>query len=563
MKSDGILEEIKSRIDIVEFISDYVQLKKSGQNFKGLCPFHSEKTPSFMVSQIKQIFHCFGCGAGGDVVGFMMKHENVSFPEALEYLAKKAGIRLQDSHFSKDRSSGKREQILRLNEEAMRFFEKNLSGSDRASGYLKHRGITEESIKKFCIGYAPGERDSLSRHLKKSGHADTLLAEAGLAVCEGKNCRDIFRDRIIFPIFSLKNDPVAFGGRVMDNSLPKYLNSPETLVFKKSDNLFAIHVAKDEIRKTGYAIIVEGYLDAIVCHQSGFKNAIAPLGTALTSKQLQKLKVLTRSIVLVFDADSAGISAARRSLSVICENDFRAKVMLLPEGEDPDSYLRKNSSADFHKKLAESMTPMEFLIRISRSERSDTVREALAIIALLKDLILADELITELADRSGVHENLLRSEIEKIRTKTVPQPAKVSAQFGKKAHREEHLLLSAAMAFPDKANDILSRLDVEDLRDMTVKSLFCKIISLKGHFHADLLLEEADDQEKVLLTGLLLHPGFDPEHVDRNVNDCLQRIAQIRFEDRRIEALSSEPDDIALHNLLLEEKRKLIRGAHP
>jgi DNA primase len=559
MKSDGILEEIKSRIDIVDFISDYVQLKKSGQNFKGLCPFHSEKTPSFMVSQVKQIFHCFGCGAGGDVVGFLMKHENVSFPEALEYLAKKAGVILRDAHFSKDRASGKREPILRLNEEAMRFFEKNLSTSERAMGYLRNRGITDESVKKFCMGYAPKERDGLSRHLKKAGHADTLLAEAGLAICEGKDCRDVFRDRIIFPIFNLKNDPVAFGGRVMDNSMPKYLNSPETPVFKKSENLFAVQAAKDEIRKTGYAVLVEGYLDAIVCHQSGVRNAVAPLGTALTSKQLQKLKVLTKNVVLVFDADSAGISAARRSLSVICENDFRTKVMLLPEGEDPDSYLRKNSSAAFRKRLAESMTPMEFLIKTSKAPRSDTVREALAIIVLLNDLILADELITELANRSGVHENLLRSEIEKMRTKTT---ARVSAQSGKKSCQEEHLLLSAAVAFPEKACDILSRLDVEDLRDSTVKSLFFKIRGLKGLFHADLLLEEADDPEKVLLTGLLLHPGFDPEHIDRNITDCLQRIAQRRFEDKRIAALSSEPDDVALHDSILKEKRKLIGGAH-
>jgi DNA primase len=562
MKSDGILEEIKSRIDIVDFISDYVQLKKSGQNYKGLCPFHSEKTPSFMVSQVKQIFHCFGCGSGGDVVGFLMKHENVSFPEALEYLAKKAGVTLRDAHFTRDRSSGRREPILRLNEEAMRFFEKNLSSSDRALGYLKNRGITEESIKKFCIGYAPVERDSLSRHLKKSGHADTLLAEAGLAISEGKDCRDIFRDRIIFPIFNLKNDPVAFGGRVMDSSMPKYLNSPETPVFKKSENLFAIQAAKDEIRKTGYAVIVEGYLDAIVCHQSGFKNAIAPLGTALTSKQLQKLKVLTKNVVLVFDADSAGISAARRSLSVICENDFRTKVMLLPEGEDPDSYLRKSSSAAFRKRLAESMTPMEFLLKTSKAARSDTVREALGIVFLLKDLILADELITELADRSGVHENLLRSEIEKMRTKIVSHPARASAHPGKKAYQEEHLLLSALMSFPEKACDILSKLDVEDLRDITVKSLFFKIRELKGLFHADLLLEDADDSEKVLLTGLLLDPGFDPELIDRNIADCLQKIAQRRFEDKRIAALSSEPDDVALHDSILKEKRKLIGGAH-
>ncbi|HMK49324.1 MAG TPA: DNA primase [Thermodesulfovibrionales bacterium] len=560
MKSDGILEEIKSRIDIVEFVSDYVQLKKSGQNYKGLCPFHSEKTPSFMVSQVKQIFHCFGCGAGGDVVGFMMKHEGLSFREAVEYLAKKAGIRIKDAHFAKDAASGKREHILRLNEEAKKYFETSLFSSDRSMAYLRRRGINEESIRRFCIGYAPRDRDGLFRHLKKLGYADTLVAEAGLAVCDGRDCRDIFRDRIIFPIFNLKNDPVAFGGRVMDDSMPKYLNSPETSVFKKGENLFAISVAKEEIRKTGYAIIVEGYLDAIVCHQSGFRNTIAPLGTALTSKQLQKLKVLTKNVVLVFDADSAGIAAARRSLSVISGNDFRAKVMLLPQGEDPDSYLRKSGSSDFRKRLAQSMTPVEFLSKTSKSPKNDTVREILGIISLMKDLILADELMTELADRSGVHENLLRSELEKIRSGTASQSSGTSAHTGKRDFQEEHLLLSAIMAFPEKAGDILPKLEIDDLKDATVKALFSKIKSLGETFCADLLLQDADEPEKVLLTGVLLHPGFDPETIDRNIADCLLRIAQRRFEDRRITAISSEPDDIALHNSLLKEKRKLIRG---
>lgn len=563
MKADKLLEEIKSKIDIVEFISDYVRLKKAGQNYKGLCPFHAEKTPSFMASQVKQIFHCFGCGAGGDVVSFLMKHENISFPEALQYLAQKAGIELRDIHFVKDNSSGKRERIMRLNEEAMRFFMKNLSASERSLKYLKDRGVTEESIKNFRLGYAINERAGMLLHLNKAGHADPLLAEAGLIVADGKGFRDVFRDRIIFPIFNLKNDPVAFGGRVTDNSLPKYLNSPETEAFKKSENLFAISMAKDEIRKSGYAVIVEGYLDAILCHQFGFVNAVAPLGTALTSKQLQKLKALTRNVVIVFDGDKAGVSAARRSLTVICENDFRAKVMLLPEGDDPDSYLRKNGPGLFRKNLAGAMTPVEFLLKTSKSDRTDTAREALGIIALLKDLILADELLSELSDRSGIHENLLRSEIDKIRTKPGKRSAKTGASSGKKANREEHLLLSAAMAFPEKADDILSHLNIDDLRDEALRSLFYKISAMGSHFNTDLLLKEADDAEKVLITGLSLHPGFDPENVDRNISDCLHKIAQRKFEDKRIAALSKGPDDAELHNLLLKEKRKLIGGAHP
>ncbi|MCJ7484300.1 MAG: DNA primase, partial [Thermodesulfovibrionales bacterium] len=343
MKAGGLLEEIKSHIDIVEFISDYVALKKSGQNYKGLCPFHSEKTPSFMVSQTKQIFHCFGCAAGGDVVSFLMKHDNLPFGEALQYLAKKSGLKITDSAFDKN-FSAKRQKILQVNEEAMKFYMGALRQSNTAMAYLEQRGISEDALTTFSIGYAPDQRNTLSLHLKKMGHSDSILMNAGLAVADGKGCRDWFRGRILFPICNMRNDIVAFGGRVMDNALPKYINSPETEIFKKSETLYAINLSKDEIRKKGYALIVEGYLDAIMCHQHGFKNTVAPLGTALTSRHVHKLKSLTNRVVLVFDSDDAGVSAARRSLSILCETDIRAKVLLLPPGEDPDSFLRKTGS---------------------------------------------------------------------------------------------------------------------------------------------------------------------------------------------------------------------------
>ncbi|MDH5203902.1 MAG: DNA primase, partial [Nitrospirota bacterium] len=371
MKSDRLLEEIKYKIDIVEFISDYVNLKKSGQNYKALCPFHPEKTPSFMVSQSKQIFHCFGCGIGGDVVSFLMKHENLSFGEALRYIARKAGIKITDFTVSKDFYE-KRDKILHVNKEAMNYFIKTLNVSEAARAYLKKRGIHEESIHNFCIGYAPDEKDSLFKYLKKMGFSDSLIKDAGLGLSDERGYRDVFRKRIIFPIFNYQNDVVAFGGRVMDSSLPKYLNTPETEVFKKGEALFALNLAKEEIRKKGYAIVVEGYLDAIVCHQYGFKTTVAPLGTALTSsyseqkhqhspdshlqrlhkQHLQWLKPLTGKVVLVFDSDEAGVAAAKRSLSILSECDFRIKILLLPKGEDPDSFLRKNGEQNFKKLLS-------------------------------------------------------------------------------------------------------------------------------------------------------------------------------------------------------------------
>ncbi|MEW6419206.1 MAG: DNA primase [Nitrospirota bacterium] len=559
MKAERLLEEIKSRIDIVDFISDYVQLKKAGQNYKGLCPFHSEKTPSFMVNQAKQIFHCFGCGLGGDVVSFLMKQENLSFGEATRYIAKKAGIKITDLKFDKDLSEN-RERILQINKKAMNFFVSNLKSSESSQAYLKKRGINETSIDIFHIGYATVERDALFKYLKKSGYIDSLIKDAGLAVADGRGYKDVFRGRIIFPIFNYQNDVIAFGGRVMDDSMPKYLNSPETEVFKKGETLFAINLSKDEITKRGYAIIVEGYLDAIACHQHGFKNTVAPLGTALTLRHLQRLKLLTGKVVLVFDSDEAGKSAAKRSLAILCECDFRARVLLLPEGEDPDSFLRKNGSQPFEKMLSNTMTMIEFLLKTSKGDKIDNVREAIGMIANMKDLIIADEMINELADRSKINESALRGELKKIKKRSGLRTAEVLRPARRTLNREEHLLLSAIIAFPEKADDVLSRLNIEDLKDETIMSIFKKIKTSADKLDINSLLNKSDDAEKALITELSLKPGFDLEHVDRNIDDCLRTLVQKRFEERR--RLAEESGNIALLDSLLKEKRRLIKGLH-
>jgi DNA primase len=573
MKAETLLEEIKSKIDIVDFVSDYVQLKKSGQNYKGLCPFHSEKTPSFMVSQAKQIFHCFGCGIGGDVISFLMKHDNLSFNEATRYIAKKAGIEITEPRFDKG-TSERREKILHIQSEAMKFFIRNLKSSESAQTYLKNRGVNETSIDSFHIGYATNERDALFKYLKNRGYTDSLIKDAGLAVASAsggeKSYRDVFRGRIIFPIFNLQNDVIAFGGRVMDNSMPKYLNSPETEIFKKGDTLFAINLSKDEIRKKDYVIIVEGYLDAIVCHQYGFKNTAAPLGTALTLRHLQRLKLLTKKVVLVFDGDEAGISAARRSLSIVCESDFKARVLLLPEGEDPDSFLRKNSSQPFEKMLSDTMSMIEFLLNTSSSalggsgggDRIDNVRKALGMIADVKDMIIADEMLGELADRSRINESVLRSELKKMKKKAGPHSLKGRGPVKAVRNEEEYLLLSAIIAFPEKADNILSRLNTEDLKDETIRSIFKKIKTAADNLNISSLLDNADEEERVLIRGFSLNPGFDLELVDKNIDDCLQTLVQKRFEERKRLADVKEPDDAALHNSLLKEKRKLIKEAH-
>ena len=556
MKAGRLLEEIKSKIDIVEFISDYVQLKRSSQNYKGLCPFHSEKTPSFMVSPSRQIFHCFGCGVGGDIVSFLMKRENLLFDEAVRYIAKKACIEMTGFGFNKDVSE-RREKINHIQAEAMKFFIGNLKDSASAQAYLREREINEASIDSFRIGYATDERDALFKYLKKMDYSDSLIKDTGLTVSGARGHRDMFRGRIIFPIFNHQGDVIAFGGRVLNDSLPKYLNSPETEVFKKGETLFALNLAKEEIRKKGYTIVVEGYLDVIACHQYGFKNTVAPLGTALTPRHLERLKLLTEKVALVFDNDEAGVSAARRSLTILCECDFRARVSLLPEGEDPDSFLRKNGPQPFKKMLSDAMSMIEFLLNTSKGDGIDTVREALGMIAVMKDPIIAGGLLGELADRSRINESALRSELNRKMKRKAGSYGVGLGPAGTAKNREEHLLLSVIIAFPEKADSVLSRLNIEDLKDETIRSLFRKIKALADGLNMGSLLDRADDTERALITALSLKPGFDLEYVDRNIDDCLQTLAQKRFEEKRRRA--EESGDTALLNSLLKERRKFIK----
>ncbi len=559
MKAGGLLEEIKSRTDIVDFISDYIPLKKSGQNYKGLCPFHSEKTPSFMVSRTKQIFHCFGCGAGGDIVTFLMKHDNLPFGEALVYIAKKSGIAITESAFDRNESY-RRQNILRANEDARQFYMTTLSAAGAAGTYLRQRGLLEETIVRFCIGFAPNQRNALYTYLAKIGHADVIVKNAGLAIADGDSYRDWFRRRIIFPIVSLRGDVVGFGGRVMDNSHPKYINTPETEVFRKSETLFAINLAKDEIRKKGHALIVEGYLDAMACHQHGFRNAVAPLGTALTARHIQKLKSLTGRVLLVFDGDDAGAAAARRSLSICCEQDIMVGVTLLPRGDDPDSFLRKSGREAFSRYLSSSKSMIEFMLPVSGVGRIEAVRETLSMIASVKDLLHADVLVRELADRSKINEAVIRSELEKMRLKDRTRKNDALQSAAPRVRHEELLLLSALLLFPEKAGSVLSRLSLEDITDDTVRSLLNRITGLGDGANIGAILNDADDAEKRLVTGLSLSPGFDPEQVDANIADCLRKLKQRKKEMER--QVAEDAGDIKRLDSLLKEKRKQINEAN-
>jgi len=415
---DSSLEEIKNRIDIVEMISEYISLKKAGHNWKGLCPCHSEKTPSFMVNPSKQIYRCFGCGNGGDIFTFVMQHENVEFKEALRILAKKAGVTLRMSRETAGRA-GEKETILKINNQALTFFQQNLKKSPNAGAYLKKRGIGTEAQEHFSLGYAPKSWEDLKKHLEGKGVKTESLLKAGLVTKGDKGLYDKFRNRIIFPIFSLQGEVIAFGGRVMDSSEPKYLNSPETPLFNKGRVLYGFNLAKKHLKDTGNVLLMEGYLDVITAHSFGFRNAVAPLGTAFTSDQGKLIKRFTDNVVIVFDSDQAGVKAAKSASVVFFGSGLDVKVLFLPEKEDPDSFLKKNGKESFSVLLENPLSIIDFILRQKKDKRL-IAREAIDIISNISDGILLDGYIKEISEKLRIKEVFIFVELRKLEQRPAP-----------------------------------------------------------------------------------------------------------------------------------------------
>jgi DNA primase len=557
MSTESVLDEIRNRIDIVELVTEYVFLKKAGRNYKGLCPFHAEKTPSFMVNPEKQIFHCFGCNTGGDIFGFIMRQENLTFPEAKSMLAKRAGVKLRQEG-ARDR--GMRDALQAIQGEALRFFRDSLGKSKEAMDYLNKRGISDASAEAFSLGYAPQGWHSLHDHLKRLRFKDEHIMQSGVVAKGQRGPYDIFRSRIVFPIFNIHGEPIAFGGRIMDKGEPKYLNSPDTPLFRKGENLYAMHMAKEEIRKKGYSILAEGYLDVIMCHQGGIANAVAPLGTALTGGHLRKLRRYSENLLLVFDGDQAGVAAAKRSLEMLFAEGLKAKVLLLPEGEDPDSLIRDSGAEGFKALLGSSVSPVDFMIKSSKARsKRDTIKDTIALISRTSEPLFRDEIIAELADRTGIRELTLREELQRLK-----KTGTASRTGGSPAvYTEETLLLSAALSNPEKTEEIINRVGVENFGDPLVRSIFSKLLASDGA--SPLGLAETDE-ENALITRLSVSPGFDPDNFDKNVEDCIGKIQKLRIKaeikriDEDIKAAERAKDQKML-NRLLTERQKLLKGA--
>ena len=364
---EEIIEEVRQRNDIVDIISSYVKLKKTGSNYMGLCPFHSEKSPSFSVSGSKQMYHCFGCGVGGNVFTFVMEYENYSFVEAVQYLADRSGVQLPKVEMTPEakRQADIRNRILEVNKEAAKYYVYQLHTrqGQKALDYLKGRELSDDTILKFGLGFSNKYSDDLYQYMKKKGFDDSLLKETGLfTMDEKRGVNDKFWNRVIFPIMDMNSKVIGFGGRVMGDGKPKYLNSPETKAFDKSRNLYGLHLARQARSRS--MILCEGYMDVIAMHQAGFSNAVASLGTAFTGLQANLLKRFADEVLLLYDSDEAGIKAALRAIPILKEAGLPAKVVRLKPYKDPDEFIKAQGKEAFQKRLDEAMNSFYFEIEV-------------------------------------------------------------------------------------------------------------------------------------------------------------------------------------------------------
>lgn len=413
------VEEIKDRSNIVDVIGRVVNLKKAGINYKGLCPFHNEKTPSFVVSDTKQRYTCFGCNKSGDVINFMQEYYNMDFVQAVEKLADECGLEFKPNYTGENKNN---DELYEINRQAARFFYKALREQQNPGlPYMMERGLSAETMKTFGIGWADGQWDSLYKYMKNLGYSDEKLLEAGLISKSNGKCFDKFRERVIFPIQNTSGKVIGFGGRAMGDAMPKYLNSQETSVFKKKNNLYGLNITRNEINKADRAILVEGYMDVIGLYQAGVKNVSASLGTALTDSQARMLKRYTKNVLLAYDGDAAGINAALRGMDILKAEGCRVNVLRITDGKDPDEFVKKHGKEAFLKIAEEASPYAKFKLDIARESfdmtrtegRVDYLKAAAGILAGLSP-VEADMYIKIVAAENDISQGALRAEVERL-----------------------------------------------------------------------------------------------------------------------------------------------------
>jgi DNA primase len=568
-----ITEKIKQVASIVEIASQYTTLKKRGKKWVGLCPFHSEKTPSFTVDEEKQLFHCFGCGAGGDLFSLIMEKENLTFPEAVRYLADRYHLPWPESH----QTSGQtrlEEKIFEINEKALAWFRHNLwemPEGQEALNYLKGRQFSEETIRKLRLGYALNSWDSLYNAFKTS-YSPLDLEKAGLILRsqKGGEFRDRFRGRIIFPIFTLTGRVVAFGGRTIFDAQPKYLNSPETQTFVKGSLLYGLNFTKEEIRKVGELVLVEGYADFASLYQAGIRNIAASMGTSLTPQQIAQARRYAASIIINYDGDEAGIKAALRAVPLCLEHGLRTRVLLLPEKLDPDGYLRKYGPDRYRQLIKKSYDGFHFLLRhYTRNvdlgiaeEKSRVARIIIDEIKRLPDPLVQSEYLQQTADFLQIEESLLRKIIETESRVTQPKTSREEEELFCPAERR---LLQMLFNQPELLLPLANELEAECFAGLPSEPVFrCLCESLKSGRTLDF-----SQLQGTIKPGLLSHLSRTlqeevPAGSLGEALDCLNTLRKVSLQKKLKEiqreiTLSEKRGDKEKLTALLYQKHEITR----
>ena len=584
---DDKIDQIMGRTDIVDVVSPYVNLRKAGRNYLGLCPFHSEKTPSFTVSPDKQMYYCFGCGERGTAVSFLMKMDNLSFPEALRHLAAKAGVELPDKpRTAEDRGKASIwAQIVGVNRLAERRFTANLISprGEVARDYLKRRGIGDETIRRFRLGYALDEWDDLKNSLMRERVPLKQAEQAGLLVSrEDGHSYDRFRGRIVFPVSDVKDRPIAFGGRLLGPGEPKYLNSPESPVYTKGRHLYGLNVTREDIRKNGYAVVVEGYFDLVSLWNAGVTHVVATLGTALTRDQVDLLRRYTSRVAVVFDPDEAGRRALERSLSLFLAGNIHVKAVVLPEGLDPDDFVRSQGPERFLKEVENARPAVEYYIdeilggnRGTLQKDREALKEAVRFVSQIENAAERNLFARRIAERLGIEEGLLLAEIASHESSPKnPLPKQVRNH----PHLEDDPValrfIRILLACPEKTSNVRERRLLDWFTDETLRGLAeCIVADTESGrpMSQAAFIDRLEDEglKERLIRDMALNDLPPAEALDREYVDIVVQMRKRWFRqqrqvlNRQLRQAQEGGDEDRCNVLLGEMARLLLEERRP
>lgn len=576
--SDEIIEEVRSRNDIVDVISGYVKLQRKGSSYFGLCPFHNEKSPSFSVSPGKQMYYCFGCGAGGNVFTFLMEYENFTFVEAVKHLADRAGVKLPEAEYSKEarQAADLRSRLLEVQKKAAAFYYYQLrqEGGQQAMEYLTGRELSEETMRKFGLGYSPKFSGGLYRYLKEKGYSDSLLKESGLFnIDERRGMQDKFWNRVMFPIMDVNNRVIGFGGRVMGDAKPKYLNSPETKIFDKSRNLYGLNAARTS--RKPYLIICEGYMDVISMHQAGFTNAVASLGTALTSGHASLMSRYTKEVLLTYDSDEAGQRAALRGIPILRAAGITPRVVNLSPYKDPDEFIKAQGREAFEKRLDEAMNYFLFEVKVleKQFDLSDPEGKTQFYREIAKKLL---EFPEEL-ERNNYMESIsrlyqiqfedLRKMVNRMALAGTAQTARPRTEIRskKKEDREDasktaqKLMLTWLTSYPSMFDTIEGYIDAEDFTTPLYHQAAVLVFAQhqEGEVSPAKLLNQFTDPQEQKEVASLFHATLHLESKEERKRALLETVCRLKRDSINWRSDHLQPTDLAGLQKIVEERKRL------